>query len=111
MRIIAESECLQWVAENIGITSGPDALKTKYDNCVTYELPTDTGSKTALARILSRAGGRDTTRTVLDHRMGDMAFGGEHGPLRCVPMVVGGAASGLCCPWRSQISIAIEASK
>ncbi len=55
MKIISQQECEEWVAAHLGRDFARDAVAADYASRVVYQLPTDTGKKTAIARAVSRS--------------------------------------------------------
>src|SRR5437016_9031182 len=53
MRIISKTECEEWLQTNFGNGFTRDMLARDYPHSVAYQLPVDTGRKTALARAIS----------------------------------------------------------
>jgi hypothetical protein len=59
MKIISPQECNQWVRAKLGQDFALETFAPNFPHCVTYQLPVDTGKKSALARFL--AGSVDTS--------------------------------------------------
>ena len=55
MRIVSEGECREWLETNLAIGFTRKDLDAEYASCATYQLPTDTGAKTILARLVSHS--------------------------------------------------------
>src|SRR5579871_1607621 len=57
MRFLSPIECQEWVKSAIGMAFTWESIESDFPFRVAYELPVDTGRKTALARSLSCADG------------------------------------------------------
>lgn len=53
MKILSEQECQEWLENKVGRGSTWNTAGTDYASCIIYQLPIDTGKKTALARAMS----------------------------------------------------------
>jgi len=52
MKIVSRQECEDWLRLKHVHGFTWEALKAHYAHCITYELPSDTGRKTALSRVV-----------------------------------------------------------
>ena len=55
MKIISEQECLEWLHSNVEVDGASrTVIEAQFVNCITYQLPSDTGRKTGIARVVSQ---------------------------------------------------------
>jgi hypothetical protein len=55
VKVISAQECQEWLDIRFGRGSSWQKMEADYATCVTYQLPIDTGVKTAIARIVCQS--------------------------------------------------------
>jgi hypothetical protein len=52
MKVISEEKCQEWLKDKLASSFSWEAVKAAYSYCISYQLPSDTGKKTVLGRVL-----------------------------------------------------------
>ena len=53
MKIVTEQECQEWLKVSLTTDFSWETVRALYPHCVTYGVPSDTGKKTVLGRVLT----------------------------------------------------------